>query len=126
MKCFEVLVLTDMPMHNHWSAWLQRAALIFLVVRRNIFACPSTSILCVSSMHEALLSFMDTEFCLVILDACISAEDDHKLLKSYKDTPHGLSGETRTRGILVPKQTDGKPIQNVVNFGVINLSNGKI
>lgn len=27
---------------------------------------------------------MDTDFCLVILDACISAEDDHKLLKAMR------------------------------------------
>ena len=53
------------------------------IVKDNL-ACPSTNILCVSSMHEALLSFMDKEFCLVILDACISAEDDHKLLKAMR------------------------------------------
>ena len=53
------------------------------IVKDNL-ACPSTNILCVSSMHEALLSFMDKKFCLVILDACISAEDDHKLLKAMR------------------------------------------
>ena len=37
-------------------------------------SCPSTNILCVSSMHEALLSFMDKKFCLVIRDVCISAD----------------------------------------------------
>ena len=34
------------------------------IVKDNL-ACPSTNIFCVSSMHEALLSFMDKEFCLV-------------------------------------------------------------
>ena len=53
------------------------------IVKDNL-VCPSTNILCVSSIHEALLSFMDKEFCLVILDACISAEDDHKLLKAMR------------------------------------------
>ncbi len=53
-------------------------------VVKDSLTCPSTNILCVSSMHEALPSFMDKEFCLVILDACISAEDDHKLLKAMR------------------------------------------
>ena len=62
------------------------------IVKDNL-ACPSTNVLCVSSMHEALLSFMDKEFCLVILDACISAEDDHKLLKAMR--------KARTTPILI-------------------------
>lgn len=62
------------------------------IVKDNL-ACPSTNILCVSSMHEALLSFMDKDFCLVVLDACISAEDDHKLLKAMR--------KARTTPILI-------------------------
>ena len=62
------------------------------IVKDNL-VCPSTNILCVSSIHEALLSFMDKEFCLVILDACISAEDDHKLLKAMR--------KARTMPILI-------------------------
>lgn len=62
------------------------------IVKDNL-ARPSTNVLCVSSMHEALLSFMDKEFCLVILDACISAEDDHKLLKAMR--------KARTTPILI-------------------------
>ena len=62
------------------------------IVKNNL-TCPSTNILCVSSMHEALLSFMDKEFCLVILDACISAEDDHKLLRAIR--------KARTTPILI-------------------------
>lgn len=60
---------------------------------KNSLACHSTNILCVSSMHEALLSFMDKDFCLVILDARISAEDDHKLLKAMR--------KARTTPILI-------------------------
>ena len=62
------------------------------IVKDNL-ACPSTNILCVSSIHEALLSFMDKDFCLVILDARISAEDDHKLLKAMR--------KARTMPILI-------------------------
>lgn len=62
------------------------------IVKDNL-TCPSTNILCVSSIHEALLSFMDTDFCLVILDACISAENDHKLLKAMR--------KARTTPILI-------------------------
>lgn len=62
------------------------------IVKDNL-ACPSTNVICASSMHEALLSFMDKEFCLVILDACISAEDDHKLLKAMR--------KARTTPILI-------------------------
>ncbi len=54
---------------------------------------PGTNILCVSSIHEALLSFMNTDFCLLILDARISAEDDHKLLAAMR--------KARTTPILI-------------------------
>ena len=40
-----------------------------------------TNVLCVSSMYEALPLLMEQEFCLIILDAKISAEDDYNLLK---------------------------------------------
>lgn len=53
-------------------------------IKHNLLS-PNTEILCVSSMHEALLSFMDKDFCLVILDAAISAEDDHRLLKVMRN-----------------------------------------
>ncbi len=43
-----------------------------------------TEILCVTSMHEALKTFIATEFCLIILDARISAEDDHQLLSAMR------------------------------------------
>ncbi len=54
---------------------------------------PDTEILCVSSMAEALQTFIKTEFCLIILDAGISAEDDHKLLKAMR--------KARTTPILI-------------------------
>lgn len=41
----------------------------------------NTEIICAATMHEALQLFLKREFCLIILDASISAEDDHKLLK---------------------------------------------
>lgn len=40
-----------------------------------------TNVLCVSSMYEALPLLMEQEFCLIILDAKISAEDNYNLLK---------------------------------------------
>ena len=54
---------------------------------------PNTEIVCVSSMHDALQTFINTEFCLIILDAGISAEDDHKLLKAMR--------KARTTPILI-------------------------
>ena len=54
---------------------------------------PNTEIVCVSSMAEALQTFIKTEFCLIILDAGISAEDDHKLLKAMR--------KARTTPILI-------------------------
>lgn len=50
----------------------------------------NTKIICTTSMHDALQIFTQMEFCLVILDASISAEDDYKLLRairSSKTTP---------------------------------------
>ena len=43
-----------------------------------------------TDMPSALMLFVKYDFCLIILDACMSAEDDHKLLKSMrsaKSTP---------------------------------------
>ncbi len=62
------------------------------IVKDNLID-PSTNILCASSIHEALLSLMNNEFCLVILDARISAEDDHKLLAAMR--------KARTTPILI-------------------------
>ena len=61
-------------------------------IMKDNLACPSTNILCVPSMHEALLPFMDKYFCLV-MDACISAEDDHKQMKTMR--------KARTTPILI-------------------------
>lgn len=54
---------------------------------------PNTEIVCVSTMHDALQTFIKMEFCLIILDAGISAEDDHKLLKAMR--------KARTTPILI-------------------------
>lgn len=43
-----------------------------------------TNIVCASDMHEALVHIINTDFCLIILDADVSAEDDHKLLKAIR------------------------------------------
>ena len=42
----------------------------------------SIAVYCVSTMHEAIQHFIKTEFCLLILDAQISAADNHKLLSA--------------------------------------------
>lgn len=47
-------------------------------------SCANTDIICVSSMNEALMLFAHKEYCLVILDASISAEDDYKLLRAIR------------------------------------------
>ena len=48
------------------------------------------NVICVTTMSDALKHFISIDFCLVILDAHMSAEDDHKLLKAMrtsKSTP---------------------------------------
>ena len=52
-----------------------------------------TEVFCVPSMHDALSLFIAIEFCLIILDACISAEDDYQLLKAMR--------KARTTPILI-------------------------
>ena len=43
-----------------------------------------TDIIIVSSMSEALENLVKVDFCLIILDAAISAEDDHQLLSAMR------------------------------------------
>ena len=53
-----------------------------------------TDVYIASDMQTALMLFVKHTFCLIILDACMSADDDHKLLKSMrsaKSTPPKLS-----------------------------------
>lgn len=52
-------------------------------IKRNLISS-DTEIVCVSTMQEALQAFIRMEFCLIILDAGISAEDDHQLLKAMR------------------------------------------
>lgn len=47
-------------------------------------ASPNTKVICVTSMQKALQIFIEMEFCLIILDAGISAEDDHQLLSAIR------------------------------------------
>lgn len=58
-------------------------------MKRNL-SSSDTEIHCVSSMYQALHFIDNMEFCLIILDAAISAEDDHQLLaaiRKAKTTP---------------------------------------
>jgi len=51
---------------------------------------PRTKIISVSLMKDALKRIIENDFCLIILDAAISAEDDHQLLaaiRKSKTTP---------------------------------------
>ena len=54
---------------------------------------PNTKVYSVSSMNEALRYIDKMEFCLIILDAEISAEDDHQLLTAIQ--------KSRTTPILI-------------------------
>ncbi len=51
---------------------------------KNNLSCAGTNVICAYTMNEALTHFITTEFCLVILDIDMSAEDDHRLLKSMR------------------------------------------
>lgn len=44
----------------------------------------NTEILCASSVSEAIPMLVKSEFCLIILDASISAQDDHQLLAAIR------------------------------------------
>lgn len=50
----------------------------------------NTEVYIADNMQSALMLFVKHDFCLIVLDACMSEEDDHKLLKSMraaKSTP---------------------------------------
>lgn len=49
------------------------------------FSSSNTKVFCVSSMNEALQLISQIEFCLIILDASISAENDHQLLEAIRN-----------------------------------------
>ena len=44
-----------------------------------------SEVICVTSMQDALKYFIKLDFSLIILDAHMSEEDDHRLLKSMRD-----------------------------------------
>ena len=53
-------------------------------------SCAGTEVYRASTIQTALSLFVKYEFCLIVLDACMSADDDHKLLKAMrtaKSTP---------------------------------------
>lgn len=52
-------------------------------IKENL-SSPNTKIICVSSMDEALRIIGHMEICLIILDAKISAENDHQLLAAIQ------------------------------------------
>lgn len=54
-------------------------------IKKNL-SSPNTKVICVSSMNEALWFIGQMDFCLIILDAEISAEDDHQLLVAIRKT----------------------------------------
>lgn len=53
---------------------------------RQRIASVSTNAICAYTITEALAAFNKMEFCLVILDAAMSASDDHNLLKAMRSS----------------------------------------
>lgn len=49
-------------------------------------ASPTTTVICAHTIRDALAAFDKMEFCLVILDAAMSASDDHNLLKAMRNS----------------------------------------
>ena len=45
-----------------------------------------SEVVCATTMQEAMKYFIKIEFCLIILDAHMSAEDDHQFLKIMRNT----------------------------------------
>lgn len=53
---------------------------------KSTLLCANNHVVCAHTMHEALEQFIKTDFCLIILDARLSADDDHKLLKAMRNS----------------------------------------
>ena len=53
---------------------------------KNRVANSITNAVCAYTINEALSAFRSMEFCLVILDATMSASDDHNLLKAMRNS----------------------------------------
>lgn len=51
---------------------------------REFFEKQHSKVMCATTMEEALSFFINIEFCLVILAAELSVEDDHRLLKAMR------------------------------------------
>ena len=69
-----------------------------------------SEVICVTTMEDALKYFIKIEFCLVILDAHMSAADDHQFLKAMRNA--------RTMPILVlSSQSDHEHRIHALNAG---------
>ena len=53
---------------------------------KNRVTTPITYVVCAYTIDEALSALRTMEFCLVILDAAMSASDDHNLLKAMRNS----------------------------------------
>lgn len=51
---------------------------------KQFFELQKTKVLCAHTVSEAVDYFVSTDLCLIILDANLSVEDDHKLLKAMR------------------------------------------
>lgn len=67
-----------------------------------------SEVICVTTMEDALKYFIKIEFCLVILDAHMSAADDHQFLKAMRNA--------RTMPILVLSSQSGRYFSRVKNW----------
>ena len=53
---------------------------------KNALTSEASEVVCTKSMHEALIALSKFSFCLVILDAHMSATDDHSFLRTIRKT----------------------------------------
>ena len=57
---------------------------------QNFFAAEGSTVFCVKTVDDAIACFANNDLCLIILDADLSVEDDHRLLRvmrKSKNTP---------------------------------------
>ena len=77
---------------------------------KSLFECEDSKVLLADSVPEALKYFVNTELCLIILDADFSVEDDHKLLKAMRKAK-------RTPILVLSSKTDHKERLNSLQAG---------
>ena len=56
---------------------------------KNRLVSSTTNAVCTYTIDDALAAFNMMDFCLVILDASMSASDDHNILKAMRASRHG-------------------------------------